>query len=103
MGAEFIIAVNVIPDIGVGGTSRMREKSSRGFKAPNIIDVLMQSTYIGSQAMARAASKDADIVIEPQVAHIGLGDFHRAQECILQGKLAAEDSIPKLKQLLASD
>jgi NTE family protein len=103
IGAEFIIAVNVIPDIGVGGTSRMREKSRRGVKAPNIIDVLMQSTYIGSQAMARAASKDADIVIEPQVAHIGLGDFHRAQECILQGKLAAEDSIPKLKQLLASD
>jgi NTE family protein len=40
---------------------------------------------------------EADVVIEPQVTHIGWEDFHRAQECILQGELAAQAAIPEIK------
>ena len=100
MGADFIIAVNVMPDVGSGKTRWMGEKSRTGFKPPNIVEVLMQSLYIGSYKLARTASEGADIVIEPQVGHIGPGEFHRAQECILEGELAAEDCMPKLKRLL---
>jgi hypothetical protein len=34
------------------------------------------------------------------VAHVGYGDFHHAQECILQGELAAQNSIPEIKRKL---
>ena len=34
------------------------------------------------------------------LAHIGAGDFHRAQELIQQGKLAAQESIPEIKRQL---
>ena len=44
--------------------------------------------------------RGADIVIEPQVAQIGAGDFQRAQECIPQGEWATQDSIPEIKKLL---
>ncbi len=68
---------------------------------PLPVDVLMQSSYINSGSLVQASLKNADVVIEPRVAHIGPGDFHHARECILQGELAAEDCIPKLKRLLS--
>jgi len=96
MGADFIIAVNVIPDIND------RVQQSKDFKEPNIISVMMQSIYIASYSLVGASLAGADIVIEPQVAHIGTGDFHRAEECISQGKSAAEESISRIiKQLQA--
>jgi NTE family protein len=101
MGADFIIAVNVIPNIAAGGkTHWMGTKVKDGYKEPNIIEILMQSIYIGSHALAQTAMKNADSVIEPQVASFGPADFHRAPECMLQGWLAAKECIPELKRKL---
>ena len=96
MGADFIIAVNVISDI----STRVHpgKKGREGFKKPNIFSVIMQAIYISTYSLARSCLEDADIVIQPQVAHIGFGDLHRAQECILQGELAAQGSILEIKR-----
>lgn len=99
MGADFIIAVNVIPDI----SERVYQTGKEGrqdLKAPNIFTVLLQSIYISSHSLAKSCLEGADIVIHPQVVHVHYGDFHRAQECILQGELAAQASIPEIKRLL---
>ena len=60
----------------------------------------MQSIYIGSYLLIESGLKGADIVIEPQVAHIGVGDFHQAQKLILLGAQAARDAIPEIKRRL---
>ena len=101
MGASFIIAVNVIPEVSER-VQRLAKEQKEGFREPNIIHVLMQSLYIGTYSLVRASMEYADVVIEPQVAHLGVGDFHHAQECIRQGELAAEDAIPEIKKRLAS-
>ena len=102
MGADFVIAVNVIPDINahdgtrwIGGGERLKEP-----KEPNIISVIMQSIYIGTHSLAKASLEGADVVIQPQVAHIGPTDFRQAQDCIEHGELAALDSIPEIKRKL---
>lgn len=97
MGADFIIAVNVIPDMGV------RIQRAQEFKKPSIFHVMLQSIYIATYSLVRSSLEGADIVIEPQVTHIGYGDFHRARDCILQGELAAQDSIPKIKKQAEKD
>ena len=94
MGADFIIAVNVIPDMG-DRTQQVKE-----LKKPNIFNVMLQSIYIATYSVVRASLEGADIVIEPQLTHIGYGDFHRIRECIAQGELAAQDSISKIKEQL---
>ncbi len=94
MGADFIIAVNVIPS----PAARVQQEGK--LRKPNIISVAMQSIYISSYLLVASCLDGADIVIEPQVAHIGTGDFHRTQEYILQGEQAAQDSIPAIKKLL---
>ena len=92
MGADFIIAVNAIPD-----TSK---KADQPGKEPNIFNVIMHTVNIASHRMVEYSLSGADVVIEPQVASIGHFDFHRVQEFILQGALAAQTSIPEIKRKL---
>ena len=99
MGADFIIAVNVIPDVA-DRANLVDKKSLAGFKEPNIIHIIMQSIYIGTYSLVGHSLEGANIVIEPRVAHIGAGDFHHAQECIRQGEVAAQEFIPEIKRKL---
>lgn len=92
MGADIIIAVNVIPE------SDVRARRGGEFKKLNIINVMMQSIYIGSYLLVEFSMKGADIIIEPRVAHIGVGDFHQAQELISLGAQAARDALPEIKK-----
>jgi len=101
MGAEFIIAVNVFPNVGAKDKTYWTGKKGRGgLKGPNLIEVLIQTTFVGSNSMVKTALESADLVIEPQLATIGPVDSHRGRECILQGELAAEDRIANLKRQL---
>jgi NTE family protein len=92
MGADFIIAVNVTPDV-----STRIEKVHR---EPNIFQIIMQSLYITTYSVARSSLGDADIVIEPDLSRIGAGDFQKARELILRGAQAAHRAIPEIKRRL---
>jgi NTE family protein len=94
MGADFIIAVNVIPNF------KARMQQVEKLQRPNVFNILMQSIYIGTYLLVGSSLRGADIAIEPRVAHIGAGDFHRARECISQGRLAAEAVIPRIRERL---
>jgi NTE family protein len=94
MGADFVIAVNVMPDIGD------RTQRAKGFKEPGIFSVMLQSIYIATYSLVRPSLEAADVVIEPQLANIGYGDFHRAVDCISQGEVATQNLIPEIKKQL---
>jgi NTE family protein len=91
MGADFIIAVNVIPDRA--DRAKFIADNRKEYKEPNIFTVIIQSIYISEDLNVRAVSAGAAVVIHPHLAHINPGEFHRAPECILAGELAAEACI----------
>jgi len=93
MGADFIIAVNVIPDL----SERLQLKTD---KEPNILSVIVQTTHVTAYQLVKSSLKGADVVIKPKVASIGLGEFHRASELIQEGERAAEEAIPEIKRKL---
>jgi NTE family protein len=99
MGADFIIAVNVSPDV-TGRMGKRYRRRVRAHKEPNIFQVMMQSLYIGTYAMAAHALEEADIVIEPDLANIGAGDFNKARAMITRGRRAAHQAVPEIKRKL---
>jgi len=99
MGADFVIAVNVIPDFKEKRFQTGKEGIAT-FKKPNIFNVVTQSSHIAQCLLVKSCLEGADIVIRPQVAHIGVSDFRRRRECILQGELAAKDSISEIRKRL---
>lgn len=98
MGADFVIAVNVIP----AGQDANYETSNdtRTSNCPNIISIAIQTVNIVSTRALIPSLNGADVIIEPRVSHINLGAFHRADEFISKGEQAAHASIFEIKRLL---
>lgn len=99
MGADFVIAVNVIPGV-LDQAHRSINGSTKGAGEPNILHVLVQSINIGTYSLVRSVLEKADVVIEPDIAHIGANDYHHAQECIEQGEMAAQKAMSEIKNRL---
>ena len=100
MGADFIIAVNVMPDVG-DRVRHLKKEGKKDWKEPNIFNVILQSLYIGTYIIAKASTEGADIVITPDTAHISPGDFHHARECIEEGEIATREAMPEIKRKLS--
>ena len=98
MGADFIIAVNVNPD--VSGRMAKPDKPLKKEKSPNIFQVLIQSIYITTYSLAKNNLESADVVIEPDTADISAGEFRRTPELIVLGEQAAAAAIPEIKRKL---
>jgi len=99
MGAAFVIASNVIPGVR-DRAHQPAKKSAKGTREPNIIHVLIQSIHIGTYSLVRSDLEKADVVIEPDLVHIGAADFGHARECIKLGELATKKAIPEIKSRL---
>ncbi len=91
MGADIIIAVNVLPAL---------EKPSPKMHNHTVFSILLKTIYIFNNRIIEESLEGADIVIAPDTVEIGYTDFHKAEECIEQGKKAARKSLPKIKRLL---
>jgi NTE family protein len=99
MGADFVIAVSVVPYLSNRVQPQEPSSASRP-KEPNILSVLVRIMYIVGYQAALSGIREADITIAPDVAHIRPDNFNRARESILQGEQAAQRAIPKLKRKL---
>lgn len=99
MGADFIIAVNVVP-VGreiLNGSSLENTEP----KEPNMFSIAISMVNSIVCLRLKSSLEGANVIIEPKVTHISWGDFHRASECVLQGELAVRDSIQEIKRQLA--
>jgi NTE family protein len=105
MGADFIIAVNVMP--------RLSERLGRVYpeasaveespvKEPNIFNIIMKIFSIINFQVVEASLSGADVIIEPRMIDISQADFGHAEECILEGGLSTIDAVLEIKRRLAA-
>ena len=125
LGARMVIAVNLSADImGKGRASNgdgrtgaiepdVRERSKKQPKQangeekraepPGTFDVMVESLNIVQDRIARGrlAGDPPDVSIAPRIGHIGLLDFHRADELITEGVDAVERAMPEIRDAIA--
>jgi NTE family protein len=99
MGADFVIAVSVLPDTIINSG-----EATKGHlidqKEPNVFHVMMQFMHITSHKLVLESLHHSNVIIEPDVHNIGAADFHKVQECIMQGEKAALEALPEIKKKL---
>jgi len=88
MGADFIIAVDVIPNVVLNGWS------------PNVLNVIERAIDINCRRTSEAAKMTADIVIEPVAKNISPRALDQSDELIKMGENAAMRSLPAIKEKL---
>lgn len=91
LGADIVIAV----DVNSEGATFMSSSSS-------VIGVLLQSMMVVQKIVSRHQLENSDLVISPKVGHIRWDQVRRADELIEAGYKAGLESIPKIRELIAS-
>lgn len=89
MGAEVVIAVDLL---ACGATFRINSRTGLG--------IMIQSALSLIRTTALSEHANADIVIEPQIAHLRFDQIGKRAEFIELGERAARESITEIKKLL---
>jgi NTE family protein len=81
-----------------------RQIFGRSKETPGISSVMMDAINITQDRIARSrlAGDPPDISIAPRTGHIGLFDFHRANEAIELGAHAAEKELDEIRMALGA-
>ncbi|RLA29351.1 MAG: patatin [Gammaproteobacteria bacterium] len=129
LGADIVIAVNLnsgvigkhnngirdpVPENDLGVLSNLKQQAreysnsifpNRDEKdaAPGLFYAIANSVAIVQDRITRSrlAGDPADILLSPQLAHIGMLEFHRATEAIREGESCVESSLAEIRRVMA--
>jgi NTE family protein len=91
MGAKYVVGVSVgMPE------------GDRG-KPKNIFQVVSRAVCAAQKHQLEIWERHADLIIRPDVHSLAWDDFHRADEAIEAGKIAAKIALPRILKLLAEN
>jgi len=88
LGANFVIGVNVSQTI------------KKRLEFDNAVEIFFRSDSITSSELRKLQLSFADVVITPKVGRFHWSDFSKAEQCVREGEIAAQNTIPKLKKKL---
>jgi NTE family protein len=69
----------------------------------NIFQVVSRAVHAAQKHQLELWERHADLVLRPDVSSLAWDDFHRAEEAIEAGKVAAQRALPRIKRMLADD
>jgi NTE family protein len=114
LGAEFIVAVDICPDISKkavvttravgsvrdtkGGAGRKGEEK----KLPNVFEIIIGSIAIMESLVVgmRMKTERPDVIIKPDVSDLGTYDFHRYRDGFDRGSTATRVVVPRIGRYL---
>jgi NTE family protein len=91
MGAKFVIGVSVGMQDGHTG------------KPATVFQVVTRAVCAAQKHQQELWERHADLAIRPDVQSLAWDDFHRADEAIEAGKVAAKRALPRIHRLLETD
>ena len=87
-----------------------RHELHAAYRIPEFIDALKEIIAALEKAgkdlkqrrgMPQMAGEPPDVAINPRLGHLGLLEFHRADEAIAEGRKAAERALPELRDAIS--
>lgn len=103
LGADYVIGVNLNSDIL--NRRKFRENSSaflegeiEAYKTPGLFAAITHTINIFQDQITRSrlAADPADVLIAPKVGDIGMFDFQRAADAIIEGEGCMQDAIAEV-------
>ncbi|MFI5012895.1 MAG: patatin-like phospholipase family protein [Hyphomicrobiales bacterium] len=82
--------------------SRMRDLFRRRRGTPGFAQVMIDAFNITQDRITRArlAGDPPDLLASPQLSHVGLFDFHRAEEAIAAGRETMGRLVPQIREIM---
>jgi NTE family protein len=115
MGADIVIAINVVPQLKRGvensltsfirfiNTINPLNYIGKGLGLPNTLDITMNSMQVLQHELGNFKAISADVRINPDLSDFTWIEFNRSHELIDCGIEAAERALPAIKKAVDSD
>ena len=100
MGADIVIAVNVLPHLEQRAAKLHKKEKSGKEKKPSLFDIITQTINISSSRLLESSLSGADVIIEPVVPGGSGSDFSRFADYIRCGQEEATMALPQIQKLL---
>ncbi len=100
MGADILISVNLTAKPSLRKIPGRRKILPLVPEAPNMAEVFFKMLYTMQYEIAQARVEIAHIVIAPDLRDYNWTEFHRSDDILKSGIVAAEEALPKIKSLL---
>ena len=109
MGADVVIAVNVVPELDRNVKTAMSKASEvlsrlnplipsgEGAGAPHVLDIFMNSLQITQHELGKYKGLAADIRVNVDLAEFTWVDFTRATDIVAKGAAATELMLPQIR------
>jgi len=101
MGADILISVNLTAKPSMRrALGRQRSLFPLAPRSPSVWEVFFKMIYTMQYEIAQARTEIAHVVIAPDMRDFLWTDFHRSEEILKIGEVAAEEAVTKVKSLL---
>jgi predicted acylesterase/phospholipase RssA len=101
MGADILISVNLTAKPSVRrGLAKRKALFPLAPRSPGMSEVFFKMLYTMQYEIAQARIEIAHVVIAPDMRDFVWTDFHRSEEILKVGEVAAEEAVAKVKSLL---
>ena len=109
MGADMVIAVNVVPELDRNVKTAMSKASevisrlnplaslSEGVGAPHVLDIFMNSLQITQHELGKFKGLTADVRVDVDLAEFTWVDFTRAVDIVAKGATATTLMLPQIQ------
>lgn len=91
LGADYVIAVDLLP-----------LTNQAPVEPRNVVEISMTAMFMLARA-TQIEQELADVLIVPDVAHVGLADLSAGEELLAAGRSAAETAIQRIRAELAGE
>lgn len=98
MGADYVIAVHLPAPGKVTNTRRRRGHDERD--RYNLLSTVVRSYAFAGDVLAERSAANADVCIQPQVAHFGWRDYRSSPAIIRAGYEAGQAALTRVHQVL---
>lgn len=88
MGADFVIAINIVQDI-FGGNG-----------PGNGLEVVLRANTVTRSILSEMELKDADFVLRPDMCEVDWWDFKRSRICVVKGSEKTAEEAAEIHRLL---
>ena len=101
-GCNIVIAVDVVSKmeeefLKIRPGSQLQKKVY-----PNFLQTYLRLYAVQSSKLTKSGVRSADVTIQPDLSEFSLANFTDAEKMATIGKAAAEEQIPRIKQLITS-
>ncbi len=101
MGSDILISINLTAKPSLRrGIARQKQIFPLAPRSPSMTEVFFKMLYTMQYEIAQARTEIAHVVIAPDMRDFMWTEFHRSEEILRVGEVAAEEAVVKIKSLL---